>query len=117
MASLALGVAGAALGSAFGPLGASIGWSIGAAVGNALFPEKVQGPRLDDLKLHNSSYGQVTPWLWGTMRVPGNIIDEQPELTERSQTSGGKGGPEVTNYTYSASFAVRICKGPIAGLT
>lgn len=116
MASLALGVAGAALGSAFGPLGASIGWTLGAALGNALFPEKQYGPKLDDLKLHNSSYGQVTPWLWGTMRVPGNIIEEQEKLTPHEETSGGKGGPEIVNTTYTCSFAARICKGPIAGV-
>ncbi|MEM9878010.1 MAG: phage tail protein [Pseudomonadota bacterium] len=34
------------------------------------------------------------------------------------ETQGGKGGPSVTtvNYTYSASFAVGICRGPIAGI-
>lgn len=111
MATLALGIAGAAAGSALGgPLGASIGFQIGSAVGNLLFPEKVQGPRLDDLKLHNSSYGQMTPRLWGTIRVAGNIIDQQPELTEHEETSGGKGGPEVTNYKYTCSFAVRLCE-------
>jgi len=117
MASLALGIAGAFAGSAFGPLGASIGWTLGAALGNMLDPQKIQGPRLDDLKLHNSSYGQITPRLWGTMRLAGNIIDEQPELTEHSETSGGgKGGPEVTNYTYTCSFAVRLCEGPVLGI-
>lgn len=40
MASLALGLAGAAIGSFFGPLGTSVGWAIGAGVGRGGF--KVQ---------------------------------------------------------------------------
>ena len=95
MASLALGAAGAFLGSGFGPLGASIGWMLGSALGNALFPQHIEGPRLQDLKLHTSSYGGMTPYLYATMRVAGNVIDEQSELTEHEETSGGKGGPET----------------------
>ncbi len=109
MASLALSAIG-------GMIGGPIGYLAGSLLGNLLFPQKIEGPRLKDLKLHTSSYGQMTPLLYGTMRVAGNVIDEQPELTEHSDTEGGKGGPEVTNYTYSASFAVRLCEGPIRGI-
>lgn len=118
MASLALGVAGSFIGSAFGPLGASIGWTIGSALGNALFPEKVEGPRLQDLRLHTSSYGRMNPLLWGTMRVAGNVIwiGNGGQLVEHEETSGGKGGPEVTNYTYSASFAIRLVDVELAGI-
>jgi hypothetical protein len=118
MASLALGVAGAALGSAFGPLGASIGWTLGSALGSALFPEKVQGPRLTDLRIQTSSYGKMNPLLYGTMRVAGNVIwiGNGGELVEHEETSGGKGGPETTSYTYSASFAIRLVDVEIAGI-
>ncbi len=116
MASLALGAAGAFVGSFFGPLGASIGWAVGSAIGSALSPQKVQGPRLSDLKLQTSSYGRMIPIAYGTIRVAGNVI-WQTDLHEHATTSGGKGGPEVTTYSYTASFAVALCAGPIVAVT
>lgn len=115
MASLALGAAGALVGSFFGPLGASIGWAIGSAAGSALFAKGQDGPRLTDLKLQNSSYGQMIPLTYGTVRITGNVV-WQTDLQEHQQKTGGKGGPTVTTYTYSASFAVAICEGPILGV-
>lgn len=115
MASLALGVAGAFIGSAFGPIGASIGWSLGSMLGSALDPQKVEGPRLTDLKLQNSQYGGMITILYGTMRIAGNVI-WQTDLREISKTEGGKGGPEVTTYSYVASFAIRVCEGPVYGI-
>lgn len=115
MASLALGAAGALVGSFFGPLGTSIGWAIGSAAGSMLFAKGQDGPRLTDLKLQNSSYGQMIPLTYGTVRITGNVV-WQTDLKEHQQKSGGKGGPTVTLYTYSASFAVAICEGPILGV-
>jgi len=115
MASLVLGVAGAVIGSAFGPIGASVGWSIGAMIGGALDPQKVEGPRLTDLKLQNSQFGGMIPIPFGTSRIAGNVI-WQTDLQEQSQTEGGKGGPEVTTYSYSSSFAIRVCEGPVHGI-
>lgn len=118
MATLVLGAAGALVGSFFGPLGTSIGWSLGAALGGALFPGKGQnGPRLTDLKLQNSSYGQMIPITYGTVRIAGNV-HWSTDLQEHEHKSGGKGGaPESTNYTYSASFAILLCEGPIGGVS
>lgn len=126
MASLAFAVAGAAL----APAGyASLGWTIGAALGNALFPGSLPaqqrvGPRLSDLKVQSSAYGQALPRVYGTARIAGNMhwstgIDEH--VTTTTESAGGKGGgpsQEVTTttYSYSADFAVAICEGPIAGL-
>lgn len=119
MASLVLGVAGAVVGSFVGgPLGASIGWSLGAALGGALFQKGQQGPKLTDLKLQNSSYGAMIPILYGIDRFAGQIM-WQTDLHEHEHKSGGKGGPEITNYTYTASFAVLLCdcsRGPIGGV-
>src|SRR4051812_27815687 len=120
MASLALGAAGAVVGGFLGgPLGASIGWSIGAMVGNLLDPPKVEGPRLSDLSLQNSEYGRMIPYLWGTMRMAGNVIwiGNDGQLIEHKEKSGGKGGPEVTSYTYSASFAIQLCANEITEIT
>lgn len=117
MAQLALGVAGAVVGGMFGgPLGASIGWSLGSAAGAALDPQKIQGPRLTDLRLQGSSYGQMCPIVYGSMRVAGNVV-WQTDLVEHAKTEGGKGGPEVTTYSYSASFRTRFCEGAVGTIT
>jgi hypothetical protein len=112
MAALALGVVG-------GLIGGPVGFLAGELLGNLLFPQKVDGPRLTDLRLHTSSTGGMVPILMGTMRVAGNVIWET-DLSEHSQTSGGKGGPETTTFTYTASFAVAFgegYQGTIAGIS
>lgn len=127
MASLVFGVIGAAIGAPFAGLlgmsGASLGWTIGSMLGGALFAPKQPtqfGPRLGDLKVQTSTYGNPIPVGWGSFRCAGNVIWSTPKLeTAHSQTSGGKGGGgEVTqvSYTYSQSFAVAICAGEIAGI-
>jgi hypothetical protein len=114
--TLVLGVAGAVVGGAIGgPLGASIGWSLGAAVGSLLDPPKIEGPRLNDRRLQNSAYGQPIPIVYGAYRLAGNVI-WQTDLVEHEQKSGGKGGPETVEYTYSASYAIMICEGPIGSI-
>jgi hypothetical protein len=117
MTTLVLGLAGAAIGNMVGgPLGASIGFNLGAALGSALDPPKVEGPRINDLKLQTSSYGTPIPIIYGAFRLGGSVI-WQTKLQEHKETSGGKGGgPEVTTYTYSASFAILICEGPVIAI-
>lgn len=113
MTSLVLGAAGAVIGGYFGgPAGASLGWAAGSALGNALDPPKSQGPRLTNLKLQGGGYGNMIPFLYGTKRMAGQVI-WQTDLREHSHTDNGKGGPEVTTFTYSASFAIKLCKGPV----
>jgi len=116
MAQLAISVAGAAAGFALGgPNGAQWGWLAGSMLGSVLFPPKVEGPRLADLRVQNSAYGQPIPIGYGTFRMAGNVIWAAAPV-ERSQTTGGKGGPSTTTYSYSESFAVGLCEGPIAGV-
>lgn len=107
MASLALGVAGAAIGSFFGPLGTSIGWAIGSGIGGWLGAKDTQGPKLNDLKLQNASYGAAIPRGYGTKRIAGNVID-QSDLVPHEHESSGKGGPTVTTTSYSASILVQL---------
>jgi len=114
MGQLALGIAGAVVGSFFGM--PQLGFMIGSLVGGLLFPQKVEGPRLEDLKIQDSAYGKAIPILYGTMRLAGNVIWQIPQLNEHEQKSGGKGGPEVTNYAYSASWAVAWTAGPVLGI-
>jgi hypothetical protein len=122
MAVLALGVVGSALGSAIG-IGASAGWLGGVLLGNLLFGggkgQNIEGPRIDDLSVQTSTYGAPIPLVYGTMRISGNVIWSTPLKETRTVTrsSGGKGGGKKssqTTYSYSASFAVGLCVGPVA---
>ena len=125
MASLALAVAGSYIGGAmaggtaavaFGMTGAQLGWMGGAMLGSVLFPPKMpDGPRLDDLSVQVSSYGASITRLWGTSRIAGNVI-WSTDLVEHAQEQGGKGGGSYTSYSYTCSFAVSLCEGPITSV-
>lgn len=123
MAVLALGFAGQAIGASIGgsilgvtsaAIGGFIGSTIGGMIDNMLFPVKQEGPRLDDLSVTVSTYGNPIPLLYGPEnRIAGNII-WSTGLLETSKTSRqGKGGPSVqtTEYAYRASFAVALAQG------
>lgn len=65
--------------------------------------QKVQGPRLDDVKAPTAAYGAVIPYIEGHPRVAGNLVwctDKREIATTTS--SGGKGGPgtDITTYAY-----------------
>lgn len=120
MASVALGYAGRAIGAAIGgPIGAAIGGYIGQAIGsmidNELFPSKAEGPRLNDLTVTSSTYGQPLPLIFGPEnRLAGNIIWSSGLIeTKRKVKQGGKGGPVVqtTEYSYRSSIAVAVGEG------
>lgn len=95
-------------------VGTVLGGPIGAAIGNVidnqvLFkPKEREGARLSDLQLQTSSYGSQLPKLFGTMRVAGTVIWATDLKEAKSKSGGGKGRPSVTNYAYSASFAVAL---------
>jgi len=115
MAASVLTIAGQFFG---GPLGAMVG----SVVGNLLFPQEladVHGPRLSDLKVTVSTYGQMIPIVWGRARIAGNVIFSTERIEHQSkETVGGKGGPtqDVYSYSYTQSFAISICEGEIVGI-
>jgi hypothetical protein len=87
-----------------------MGSLLGQAVDRRIFaPKGRSGPRLSDLAVQSSAYGQPIPRLYGTMRVAGSVI-WATDIRETSQTSGGgkKSGGKTTSYSYSASFAVAL---------
>ena len=97
-----------------GPIGGAIGSLLGQQVDQRLFaPKGRQGPRLNDLSLQTSTYGQTIPKLFGTMRVAGSVIWATDLREERHRSGGGKGAPKTTTYSYSASFAVALSARPI----
>lgn len=119
MASLVLGAVGAVVGSAIGgPSGAQWGWNIGVTLGGVLFPPKLGEQnlgKLDDLRLSGSGYGAMIPQTWGRTRIGGNVIwttDLVEHVKKKKQKSKGGGGQTVNTYSYTASFAVAVCKGP-----
>jgi hypothetical protein len=117
--------------------GALMGANLGMAAGNFLLPRKKQivklpsqeGARLADLRVQLSSYGEVIPKIYGSMRLAGNVIwalDIKEVATEHvdSQASdtGGKGGggrrtvttsQTTITYSYFISLAISICEGQV----
>ncbi len=135
MATLVLGAVGSAIGGAFGGAilgfsGAAIGGFIGSTIGSvvdnwivsSLAPaQRIEGARLDSLRITSSTEGAVIPRLFGRMRIGGNIIwatDFREEVNTTSQGGGKGSGPKVTTteYLYFASFAVALCEGEITGI-
>ncbi|MFA5662408.1 phage tail protein [Castellaniella sp.] len=136
MAGLAIAAAALAGSTAATALGAStfvagmVGLGI-SAVGSMLFAPKLptvhqEGPRLRDPTVTSSQYGIGIPRVWGEYLVKGNII-WMSDFHEHVETvsedggggkgglkKGGGGGYAYTNYTYTASIAVGLCKGPMS---
>ncbi|MCH9806773.1 MAG: glycoside hydrolase/phage tail family protein [Alphaproteobacteria bacterium] len=114
MATLALSVAGAAVGSTLLPTGISIlgatisGAAIGAQVGalagsyvdQALFgtsgeTRTAEGPRLRDLHITSSSEGAPIPRVFGRVRLGGQVIwatDFEEEVVRTTEGGGGGKG-------------------------
>ncbi|MCW0200028.1 phage tail protein [Sphingopyxis sp.] len=106
MATLVLTVVGGIVG---GPVGAAVGAAIGQQVDAAIFkPKGREGPRLADLKVQASTYGQQIPGLFGTMRVAGSVIWATDLIERRNKRGGGKGRPSTTEYSYAVSLAVAL---------
>lgn len=81
-------------------------------------PPRIEGPRLNDLSVSGSSYGEPWPIPYGTVRLPTNMIWNQPIIeVKTSQNVGGKGlggsGATQVSYEYFADFAIGICAGPV----
>jgi len=136
MATLVLGAVGTAIGgsiggSILGVTAATIGGFVGSTIGagidswivSSLAPsQRIEGPRLDSLRITSSTEGAVLPRVYGRMRMGGNVIwaTDFREQTNTTTQGGGKGGGggkvTTTEYLYFASFAVALCEGPITGI-
>ena len=141
MATLALGLAGSALGAAALPsltafgttiTGAAIGQAVGAMAGSyidqTLFAasgssRQIEGPRLASLQVMASEEGAPIPRLYGRARLGGQVIwaTELEEVATSEDVGGGKGiggsssaaSVSTTTYSYFANFAVGLCEGEI----
>ena len=120
MATMALRVA-ESFGMSMGPwgwaayLGAMI---VDNMIMSALTPTQTTTVgKASELSMQTAAVGAVIKKGYGTTRITGNIIwgtkFTEHVHTESSGGKGGGGGSEVKSYTYSVSFAVMICEGPI----
>lgn len=136
MATLVPGAVGSAIGGAFGSAilgssGAAIGGFIGSTIGSvvdswivsSLTPaQKIEGQRLDSLRITSATEGAIIQRLYGRMRIGRSIIwatdfrDETKTTTQGGGKGGGGGKVQTTEYLYYASFAVALCEGPITGI-
>lgn len=96
---------------------------LGSLAGNALFPTQLPGqfgPKLTDNQTTTSVVGAPVPMLFGTAALSGTFmwLDKIVEH-QNTQSTGGKGGPEQSNttYTYTQSVAVGLCGDLIAGMS
>lgn len=134
MADIVLPVVGAVAGFVIGgPSGAVLGANLGMMASRTFFPKNQhvqlpsqEGPRLADLRAQTSTYGNVVPRVFGTMRIAGNVIwatdikEVRTEKTSSASGGGGKGGGgSVTSsqtsvtYEYFITMAIAICEGEI----
>ncbi|MEM9734988.1 MAG: host specificity protein, partial [Pseudomonadota bacterium] len=129
MATLVLSAAGSAVGSAVGgtvlgvssqALGQAVGATLGGVIDQRILGEgsaTVESGRARSLRLQASTEGAAIPQLYGRMRLSGQVIWSSRYLERvRTTTQGGKatgGGQTVREFSYSISFAVGLCEGPI----
>lgn len=123
MATLALSLAGQAVGGLFGgPIGATIGRAIGAVAGSAidtlLFEESAPDPERTT-RLSGSSEGGTIPRAYGWNRVAGNVIWATQLERLTNQTAGAKaigGGGDRDEDVIAANFAIALCEGEVRHL-
>jgi hypothetical protein len=92
---------------------------------SALTPaSQVSQGKVNDLSVQTASVGTAIIKGYGKARITGNIVWGTKFVEHVSKTttsSGGKGGggskTETTTYTYSSSFAIMLCEGPIVGVS
>jgi len=130
MATILLSTVGAAVGqtlggSVLGLSAATIGQAAGAVAGSLIDQvilgqgaQAVETGRARSLRIQSSTEGAPIPRVWGRMRVAGQVIWATRFLeSSRTTTRGGKATSrprqEVTEISYSISFAIGLCEGPI----
>lgn len=115
MARTALTIVGGLVGAYFGfP---QLGLAVGALVGNAVDPQRIQGPRIGETGAQTSSEGAPRAIVYGTAPVTGNILACGPVIVAGVSESSGKGGGTTTDSEQARrTYAIRICEGPIKSI-
>lgn len=112
-------VAGAVIGFYAGgniAAGAKWGYAIGSAIGGYVDPTKTSGPRIEDAQAQTSTVGGLIPFGYGVFTCAGNIIWTDRLIEHKKTERVGKGGSQKnTTYSYTRSYAIGVCEGPISG--
>lgn len=87
----------------------------GGAKGAAKSPQRAMG-----ITFQSSEYGRPVPVVYGKAKVGGNCIwyGDFKAIAHTQKQKAGKGGhsQSSTSYTYSASFQMGLCEGPISSV-
>lgn len=80
----------------------------------------IEGEKLAGVQLQSAAYGNPIPIVYGTNRVPGQVIwhDDFQQIRHEDSQNVGKGGSTMTrtSYTYKCSVIMALCEGPIDGI-
>lgn len=122
MGQLIVSAAGAVIGGWIGgPTGAQWGWAIGSAIGGAVFAPKTssQGPRISDLRVTGTEYGQTIPFCRGRPTISGQMwwASQRREIAI-SETQEAKGGPShtTTSFEYEVDLLIGFTYNEMAGV-
>lgn len=112
-----LTVVGYAVGSYFGypQLGAVIGAAVGAATTKG--PNQT-GPRLNDLRVQGTEYGQTIPWVAGRPRLAGQVVWSSGLREIANVEKQGKGGGgKTTTFTYEVDLLIVLTENVSQGVS
>lgn len=116
--SEALPYIGAIIGSFIPGVGTTWGFAIGSMLA-AVTAERphIQGPRLDDLKIVGTDYGQAIPWVSGSPRLAPQYVWASPiREIANSKKQGKGGGSKVTNFTYECDVVLLLTENITEGV-
>jgi hypothetical protein len=120
MAALAVAYAGSYIGGTLlggGLLGAQLGWFAGSTLYSSLNPQRSEGPRLGDLRVTGSDYGQTIPYAEGSPRISGQVAWASAKREIATTESAGKGGgAEYTSYTYEVDVLYLLTENQISNI-
>lgn len=76
----------------------------------------IKGTRITDFAKTSADVGTTIPFLYGRAPVNGNVIFAHlPPDEHRQVKRQGKGGVKQETFTYTTSYAIAFCRGPIQG--
>lgn len=98
------------------PVSLAINAALFAANAAVTASQKIEGPRLDDLKVTTADYGTPLNYGYGTRRFDGVSCIWAERLREVPRQRKSKGG-KSSNYSYFGTWAVAVCDHEVAAVT
>jgi hypothetical protein len=98
------------------PLSFGLTLALTAAQMALTMTRKIEGPRLNDLKVSVADFGTPMNYFYGLRRFQGNPIFFAEDIREEKHHHKGKGG-KYNDYTYFGTFAVLIADHQIDAVT